>query len=297
MLADLYASQSRARAVNTRIALATTKKLHLSVTDYYAKMCQYANELTATGAPLRDDKLIAYILAGLGEDYNSVFTVVVAKTDPVTPSDLYSQLMSFKQHTSLQAYQSSGGSSSAMAATRGRGSSGGRGYSDPDRGRGRGRGRGQSNRDSFSNNDSRTSRSSGGNTSQPQCQVCLKFGHTANKCWHRFEEDYIPEQRAAAAASSLDADHYWYTNSGATDHITGDLNRLTMHDPYTGHDQVHAANGSCMDITRIGTSIIPAPLAPSPSPMSTMFHPLIRTLFLCIASPLIMTHSLNFTPT
>jgi hypothetical protein len=191
MLTDLYASQSCAHAVNTRIALATTKKLHLFVMDYYAKMCQYADELTATGTPLHDDELNTYILAGLGEDYNSVFTAVVAKTDPVTPCDLYSQLMSFEQHTSLQAYQSSGGSSSAMATTHGRGSSGGRGYDGPDRGRGRGRGR--SNHGGFANNDSRTSCSSSGNTSRPQCQVCLKFGHTANKCWHCFEEDYVPE--------------------------------------------------------------------------------------------------------
>jgi hypothetical protein len=103
MLTDLYMSQSIARAINTRIALAMTKKLHLSVTDYYAKMCHYANELVATGAPLRDDELVAYILAGLDEDYNSVFTTIVARTrtDPITPSGLYSQLLSFEQHTFL----------------------------------------------------------------------------------------------------------------------------------------------------------------------------------------------------
>jgi hypothetical protein len=32
-----------------------------------------------------------------------------------------------------------------------------------------------------------------------------------------------------------------------------------MHDPYTGHDQIHAANGSGMDITHIGNTIIPTP--------------------------------------
>jgi hypothetical protein len=42
-LADLYSSQTRARSVNTRIALATTKKQQLSVTDYYTKMCQSCN--------------------------------------------------------------------------------------------------------------------------------------------------------------------------------------------------------------------------------------------------------------
>jgi hypothetical protein len=33
------------------IALTTMMKLHLSVTDYYSKMCQYADDLIATGAP------------------------------------------------------------------------------------------------------------------------------------------------------------------------------------------------------------------------------------------------------
>jgi hypothetical protein len=43
------------------------------------------------------------------------------------------------------------------------------------------------------------------------------------------------------------------------DHITGDLDRLTMHEPYHGNDQIHAANGPGMSITRIGNSIIPTP--------------------------------------
>jgi hypothetical protein len=31
-----------------------------------------------------------------------------------------------------------------------------------------------------------------------------------------------------------------------------------MHEPYTSPDQIHAANGSGMDITRIVSSIIPS---------------------------------------
>jgi hypothetical protein len=59
------------------------------------------------------------------EDYNSVFTAVMAQTGPITLSELYAQLMSFEHHTSLQVTYSLGGS--AMAASRGRGYSGGRG--------------------------------------------------------------------------------------------------------------------------------------------------------------------------
>jgi hypothetical protein len=159
MLTNLYVLQSRARTVHMRIALTTTKKLHISVTDYYAKMCQLADELAATRAPLHDDELVTYILDSLDKDYNVVFTAVDARTDPIPPSELYTQL-SFKQHTSLQAHHSLGGSSSAMASTCDRSSSGGHGYVGSDRGRSRGCSHGQSNRGSYSNNYSKNSHGS-----------------------------------------------------------------------------------------------------------------------------------------
>jgi hypothetical protein len=144
--------------VNTCIALATTKKNQLSVSDYYAKMMHYADELAASGVPLRDDKLIAYIHAGLEEDYNLVFTAIVAQVDPISPSDLYAQLLSFVQHTHLQTHASSAGSSSAMIATRGRGFVG-RDVGGSDHGHSRGRGRGHTSLG--------CDRSTG--ASQPQC--------------------------------------------------------------------------------------------------------------------------------
>jgi hypothetical protein len=60
-----------------------------------------------------------------------------------------------------------------------------------------------------------------------------------------------------------------YTDSMATDHITGDLDKLTMHDTYGGQDQIHAANRSDMNITHIGTSIIPTP-TPTSTPTRTL---------------------------
>jgi hypothetical protein len=59
-------------------------------------MTHYADELAVYGALLRDDKVIAYILAALEEDYNLIFTAIVARVDPVSPSDLYAQLLSFE---------------------------------------------------------------------------------------------------------------------------------------------------------------------------------------------------------
>jgi hypothetical protein len=106
-------------------------------------MTQYADDLAASGSPLHDDDLVAYLLASLNEGYNSMFIAVVARVDPISPSDLYAQLLSFEQHTHLQAPTASGQSSSAMMVSHGRGSSGG-GIGGPGRSHSHGRGRGRS---------------------------------------------------------------------------------------------------------------------------------------------------------
>jgi hypothetical protein len=82
--------------VNARIALATTKKNHLSISDYYSKMMHYADELATSGALLHNDELVAYILAGMEEYYTPVFTAIVARVDPISPRDLHTQLLSFE---------------------------------------------------------------------------------------------------------------------------------------------------------------------------------------------------------
>jgi hypothetical protein len=48
-----------------------------------------------------------------------VLTLVVARVDPMAPTKLYTQLLSFEQHTSLQGHRTHDGPSSAMTASRG----------------------------------------------------------------------------------------------------------------------------------------------------------------------------------
>jgi hypothetical protein len=148
-------------------------------------------------------------------------------------------------------------SSQTRAVARGRGSFGGRGSGGSSRGNSRGRGHGHGpSRGGFNNQSGKSSRSDSGSSSCPQCQLCLKIGHSA-KCWYRYEEDSSFEPCHAALATTSDVDNNWYTDSGATDHITGDLDKLTMNDTYLGNDQIHTKNGSDMNTTRIGNTIIP----------------------------------------
>lgn len=49
----MFSSQTRARAVNTRIALATTQKGNLSVAEYVGKMRSLGDDMAAAGRPLK----------------------------------------------------------------------------------------------------------------------------------------------------------------------------------------------------------------------------------------------------
>jgi hypothetical protein len=51
-----------------------------------------------------------------------------------------------------------------------------------------------------------------------------------------------PFSHVATASSKVDTD--WYTDTGANDHITSNLDRLTVRERYHGNEQVHVGDGS-----------------------------------------------------
>jgi hypothetical protein len=63
-----------------------------------------------------------------------------------------------------------------------------------------------------------------------------------------------------AAMPSYGIDTNWYTDTGTTYHVTSELNKLTTRVKYQGQDQIHAANGTGMEISHIGNSSIYSPL-------------------------------------
>jgi hypothetical protein len=89
LLEQTYASQSRARTVNTRIALATTRKDDMSISEYITKMKSLANEMTST-KKVDDEELVSYILAGLDEEYNPVVPALLARVEPVLVAEAHS---------------------------------------------------------------------------------------------------------------------------------------------------------------------------------------------------------------
>jgi hypothetical protein len=85
-----FASQSRARVINNRMALATSQKGTSTVAEYISKIKTLADEMASADKKLDDEELCSYILAGLDYEYNSIVSSIAARVDPVTLGELYS---------------------------------------------------------------------------------------------------------------------------------------------------------------------------------------------------------------
>ena len=124
---------------------------------------------------------MTFILAGLDFDYNPLVSSVLGRTEPISLSDLYAQLIAYDMRLQmLQDNHNVGQNSSINVASCGRGGPRGRGRGGFGRGYG-GRGSG---------NSPPPPKTGGQAVAKPICQVCKKKGHEADVCWHRFEEDY-----------------------------------------------------------------------------------------------------------
>jgi hypothetical protein len=95
----------------------------LIVAEYITKMKSLFDDMVSAGKKLDDEEFCSYIMAGLDYEYNSFFSSIVARVEPVTFGELYSQLLAFETRLDLQSQGSSGGHpfSSANTASRGYG--------------------------------------------------------------------------------------------------------------------------------------------------------------------------------
>jgi hypothetical protein len=60
------------------------------------------------------------------------------------------------------------------------------------------------------------------------------------------------EDKSTNTTNSYGVDSNWYVVSGATDHVTGELDKFVVRDAYNGNDKIYTASGSGMHIKHIG---------------------------------------------
>jgi uncharacterized membrane protein YgcG len=118
------------------MALATTQKGSMTISEYIAKMKSLADEMASADKALEDEELVSYIMAGLNFDYNPTVSAMVAHVESISVGELYAQLLSFEARWEL----TQGGQQALVNAAR-RGRGGGPGPNNHGRGRGGGHGR------------------------------------------------------------------------------------------------------------------------------------------------------------
>lgn len=62
---------------------------------------------------------------------------------------------------------------------------------------------------------------------RPRCQICGYWGHEAYECRSRFDQDYRADNSRVGNAATMTSNSIppWFMDSGATDHLTSDLER------------------------------------------------------------------------
>ena len=91
-----FAASSRAQIMQIRMQLATIQKKDLSVNEYFRKVKGLADTLAMIGKRLEDDEVIAYMLRGLGSEYDPLVTSLTTCVDAVTISDVYAHMLSYE---------------------------------------------------------------------------------------------------------------------------------------------------------------------------------------------------------
>jgi hypothetical protein len=249
------------------------------------KMKALADTMAAAGSPISNDELVDYIITGLGSAYRAIAASLTLNNRSVPYAEFYSSVLSFEALEAQQA-QAEEWSSSANAASRsssygnpsrphmqeynsapqggyqggnrtyGNGGQQGQGRTGGNSGNGRNGGNGSNSRN---NGNGRNGGNGNRRRWHPRCQLCGNWGHEAIDCRNHFDPNYRPDNYRSgnSASTSSNNNHHnppWYLDTGATDHLTSDLERLHVHERYRGKDQVQVANGSCLSISHIGHS-------------------------------------------
>jgi hypothetical protein len=99
----MFSSQNRARVMQIRFQLSNLKKKDLSAADYFNKMKALADAMATVGVPLGDEEILGYMLAGLGQEYESLVTTLTARDDAVSLNSFYAYLLGAELRIEQQA--------------------------------------------------------------------------------------------------------------------------------------------------------------------------------------------------
>ena len=95
-LEKTFSSSSRARIMQLKLELQSTKKGSLSMIDYIMKVKGATDSLAAIGEPVLEQDQVMNLLGGLGSDYNAVITAINIRDDKISVETIHNMLLAFE---------------------------------------------------------------------------------------------------------------------------------------------------------------------------------------------------------
>ena len=278
ILANTYAKPSRGRIKQIKNQLKHPSKGSQSITEFLHSVKATADELAILGAPMDPEDLTDTILDGLDEDYKELVRAVQARDTSISFDELHEKLLSFEAMSSSHATplpitaNLTQKSSPTWRNTRSSFN-----FCPP----------------SPSSANSQFWRSSPPSTFRPTfnrpnyrparpplrpyqgfCQICGIQGHTAKRCpsfqlvpTNATNTESSASQHSSSSwqprvnfvANNSSPSPTWLLDSGASHHVTADLENLSLHSPYSGSDDVMIGDGTNLPITHTGSTHLSSP--------------------------------------
>ncbi|RVW59734.1 Retrovirus-related Pol polyprotein from transposon RE1 [Vitis vinifera] len=286
ILANTYAKPSRGRIKQVKNLLKNPSKGTMTVTDFLHSLRARTDELAILGAPMEEEDLTEKILDGLGDEYKELVRVVQAHDTSISFDELHEKLLSFEAYLLANTKSEVNLPITANPTNRNNpmntnsrlnktntnwrpnhsNSSGNTGWRPPATFHTR------PPMATHSGTPSRTNRPPP-RPYQGFCQICGIQGYTAKRCPSfqlvpvqssttsatppaNFATPWQP--RAYYAANTATNNPSWLLDSGASHHVTTDLNNLSLHAPYTGSDDVMIGDGTGLLISHTGSASLPS---------------------------------------
>ncbi|RVW97157.1 Retrovirus-related Pol polyprotein from transposon TNT 1-94 [Vitis vinifera] len=292
-----FATQVRAKVTQFKTQLHNTKKGDLSISDYLLKIRNVVDLLALVGHKISVKDHIDAIFEGLPQDYETFIISVNSRLDPYTVEEIEALLLAQESRIekNIKIADLSTPSLAHLITTNRNGSphfnyrasTRNSNFRPPThsgngmqhfRGNFTQQGRGRHGRGSWKGNN------------KPQCQLCGRIGHVVMQCYYRFDQSFTgpsqlqgnrPQGNMAHLHQQLSEnffpgtssvkpttakiiqDNNWYPDSGATHHLTPNLNNLLTKSQFPSSDEVFVGNGKGLPIHHIGHTSFSSSFIPS----------------------------------
>ena len=189
-LGKKYNRVSATRKLDLQRKLQGMTKTQKTMSEYLSEVKSVCDQLDSIGCPIFDQEKIYGALSGLGKEYESICTVIKHSMElfpEMSFDDAVFKLVTFDDKLKTYSQQSDVNPHLAFHA--------GRGYTNRGRGgyynRGGYRGRGSNSYSTRGRGFHQQFTGSKSNT-RPTCQICARYGHSAARCYNRFDQDDSP---------------------------------------------------------------------------------------------------------